>query len=254
MGKAILTNVRIFAGAVDITGQTNRLEVAAQSEIKNVTTFGSVDPATGQLWQDNLSGLDSASLQVGGFNEAGGGSFVDDDMWANFGGTGPWSILPGTSTDGSLAYLINAVRASYTLGDAVGEVYPFAAAASSTGPFARGAVLLNPGTARTATGTGGVVNIGAVPAGRAMRASLHVVSVAGTTPTFAAVLQSAALVGFGSPTTRATFATVNGPAGNRTAEYVASAAGPITDAFWRISYTITGTGPSFLALSVAGIG
>lgn len=254
MPKAILTNVRLFAGAVDLTGVSNRIEVTPSADIKDATTFGSADPVTGLLWKENLSGLDAAQISASGFWEAGSGSLVDDDQWANFGGVGPWSVLPGPSAEGSLAYIVNAVRTSYSIFDAPGEIAPFSAAAMSTGAFSRGGVLLAPGTARTATGTGTIVQLGAVPAGRAMRAALHVVSVAGTTPTFAAILQSAAAIGFASPTTRATFTTVAGPAGNRTAEFVASAAGPITDAFWRISYTITGTTPSFLALATAGIG
>lgn len=254
MGKAILTNCRIVAGAVDITGMSNRIDVQATGEAKDATTFGSAD-ANGVLWKENLAGLQSAALSVGGFYEAGTGTFVDDETWAQFGGIGPWSIIPpGVLADGSLAYLINAVRTSYALGGEVGEIMPYSAGAASSGPFTRGAVLLNPTTPRTVSGAGGVVQLGAVPAGKAMRAALHVTSIAGTTPTFTAILQSAALVGFGSPTTRATFTVVNGVAGTRTSELVASAAGPITDAFWRISYTITGTTPSYLVTATAGIG
>lgn len=255
MAKAILTNVRLFAGATDLTAMTNRVEPGFQAEAKNVTTFGSYDPATGTLWQENMIGLFSGSIVAGGFWEAGSATFVDDDQWANFGGVGPWSVTPGPGiTEGAPAYLANTVRTAYSFGDAVGEVIPFSAEATCTGAFSRGGVLLAPGTARTATGTGTIVQLGAVPAGRAMRATLHVLSIAGTTPTFAAVLQSAAAIGFASPTTRATFTTVNLAAGNRTSELVASTAGPITDQFWRISYTITGTAPSYLVFSAAGVG
>lgn len=254
MAKATLTNVRIFSGAVDLTGAANNVNLEASAEIKDVTTFGSWDPTTASLWAEKLPVIEGASVAVNGFWEAGSGSFVDDDQWTNFGGVGPWSILPAASTEGSSAYLVNVVRSNYTLLGAIRDVAPFAATGSTTGALARGAVLLAPGTARTATGTGTIVNLGAVPAGRAMRAALHVVSIAGTTPTFSAVLQSAAAVGFASPTTRATFTTVNAAAGGRTSEWQASTLGPITDAFWRISYTITGTTPSYLALATAGIG
>src|SRR5580693_2315493 len=174
MAKDILRNVRIFAGATDITGAANQIELPATAEIKNVTTFGSVD-ANGQIWQENLPVIEGADLSASGFWEAGSASFVDDDQWANFGGIGPWSLLPTGATEGSVAYLLNAVRTNYSLLGDVRDVAPFSATASSTGPFARGAVLLSPGTARTATGTGTIVNIGAVPAGRSMRAALHVV-------------------------------------------------------------------------------
>lgn len=253
MAKAILTNVRLFAGAVDLTAMNNRIEVDFVVDTKDVTNFGSVD-ANGVLWKEMLAGLFSGSLTASGFWEAGGGTFVDDDMWLNFGGVGPWSAVPNTIVEGQLAYLVNAVRTSYGLGDEVGEVIPFSSEAQCTGAFSRGAVLLSPSTPRTATGAGTVVQLGAVPAGKAMRAGLHVVSIAGTTPTLVATLQSATTLGFGSPTTRATFTTVNAAAGGRTAEFIASTTGPITDQYWRIAYTITGATPSYVALATAGIG
>lgn len=252
MAKKILTNVRVFAGAVDLTTMNNQVTLEAQAETKDVTTFGSTD-ANGVLWKESIPVIDGANISVGGFWEAGAGTFVDDDMWAQFGGAGPWSALAEGAAEGNMAYLLNATRTQYSLLDAVREVAPFKAAAVSTGAFAHGGVLLAPGTARIATGSGGVVQLGAVTAGRSMRAALHVVSIAGTTPTLAVTLQSAALVGFGSPTTRATFTTVSLAAGNRTSEWVSSAVGPITDQFWRMSYTITGAGPSYLVLGTAGI-
>lgn len=252
MPKSLLTNVRIVAGTCDLTAVSNRVAFEPSSEVKVSTTFGSIDPITGQLWQENMVGLTGVSVAAGGFWEANGANLVDDDMWANFGGVGPWSFSgpSGWPIEGSLAYLANMVRTSYSILGPVGEIAPYEASAVSSGPYARGGLLLAPGTARTATGTGTIVNLGAVPAGRSMYAALHVLSVAGTgTPTFTATLQSAALVGFGSPTTRATFTAATA----RGAEWKASA-GPTTDAFWRINYTITGTTPSFLVLATAGIG
>jgi hypothetical protein len=250
MGKAILTNVRIFAGAVDLTSVSNRVEITPQVDVKDTTNFGSVD-TNGSIWKEQIVSLASASITAGGQWEALDSSKVDDDMWANFGGAGAWSFSgpTGLVTEGSLAYLVNAVRTSYNIFDAVGEVAPWQAAAVSSGGYARGVYLLNPGTARTATGTATIVQVGAVPAGRSMWAGLHVLSAAGTTPSFTAVLQSAAAVGFASPTTRATFTAATG----RYTEFQ-RIAGPITDAFWRISYTISGTTPSFLVAATVGIG
>lgn len=249
MGKAILTNVRIFAGACDLTSASNRVEIAAQVEPKDTTNFGSVD-ANGVLWKDNIAALFSAAITAGGQWEALDTSKVDDDAWANFGGIGPWSFSgpSGLITEGSLAYLANAVRTSYSLFGAVGDVAPWQASATSTSGYARGAFMLNPATARTATGAGGIVQLNAVPTGDSMWAGLHVLSVSGTTPSFTATLQSATTGGFGSPTTRATFTAA-------TARYTEfqRVAGPVTDQFWRISYTISGTTPSFLVAATAGI-
>ena len=47
----ILENCRLFMGGADYTAQSNKVEIAAESEEKEVTTFGSVD-ANGKLWKD----------------------------------------------------------------------------------------------------------------------------------------------------------------------------------------------------------
>jgi hypothetical protein len=247
MAKHVLKNVRLFAGGVDLTGVSNKVELAGEYETKDTTTFGSVD-ANGELWKEVVAGLGSASAQASGFWEAGDASKVDNDMFATLGAIGPWTICPLAATDGSLAYIISALRTSYTLLDAVGEVAPYAGQAKSTWPMARGKVIHPVGTARSTTGTGTITQLGALATGQSLYVSLHVVSASGTTPSLTVAIQSAALVGFGSPTTRATFTAATTPGGQ-----VLRIAGPVTDQFWRVSYTISGTTPSFLFATAAGI-
>jgi hypothetical protein len=248
MAKQILKNVRIFWGAADLTAQSNKVELNPKTEELNATTFGSVD-AAGELWKEVASGLDSAEADVSGFWWAGDPSQVDDNAFSLLGSDGPLSILPTTSNPGDLAWLMKAMESAYTLGGQVGELAPYSAHAVSNWPLVRGAVLNAPGLARTATGSGSVVQLGAVAAAKAVYAALHFTSVAGTTPSITVRLQSAAAVGFASPTTRATFT-----AANAQSHQILRAVGPITDAYWRLDWTITGTTPSFLFLGDAGIG
>lgn len=249
MSKMVLKGARIFAGGADLTGQTNKVELNTEVETKDVTTFGSVD-ANNEIWKEVTAGLAGAGVSASGFWEAGDASKVDNDTWTTIGtgAGGPWTICPTTANAADLAWVLAAMRSSYTLLDKPGEVAPYATAATSTWPVARGKVLNPPGTARTATGTGSIVQVGAVPAGKSMYVALHVVSATGTTPSITVTVQSAALVGFGSPTTRLTFAAATAPGGQ-----ILRVAGPITDAFWRVSYTISGSGPSFLLLAAAGV-
>lgn len=247
MAKHILKGVRLFAGGVDLTGQSNKVELSAEYEEKDTTTFGSTD-ASGEIWKEVVAGLGSASAQASGFWEAGDASKVDNDMWSTLGAIGPWTICPLAATDGSLAYVLSALRTSYSLLGAPGEVAPYAAQAKSTWPLARGKVIHPVGTARSTTGTGTITQLGAVATGRSMYVSLHVVSASGTTPSLTVAIQSAATVGFGSPTTRATFTAATTPGGQ-----VTRITGPVTDEYWRVSYTISGTTPSFLFACAAGI-
>lgn len=247
MAKHVLKNVRLFAGGVDLTGVTNKVELAGQHETKDVTTFGSTD-ANGELWKEVLAGLGSAKAQASGFWEAGDASRVDNDMFATLGAIGPWTICPLAATDGSLAYVLSALRTNYSLLDQVGEVAPYAGEAASTWPLARGKVIHPVGTARSSTGTGTITQLGALATGQSLYVSLHVVSATGTTPSLTVAIQSAAVVGFGSPTTRATFTAATAPGGQ-----VTRIVGPVTDQFWRVSFTISGTTPSFLFAVAAGI-
>ncbi len=174
---------------------------------------------------------------------------VDDASWAGLGGLGPWTVSPDGATVGGLAYLTWALRGSYTLGGEVGDVAPWSADAKGSWPLARGVIAHPPGTARTSTGDGTAVQLGAVPAGQRLYAALHVLSAAGTTPSLTVTVQSDDASGMASPTTQLTFAAATGRGG----QILRTTGGAITDTYYRASWTISGTSPSFLFLVSFGI-
>lgn len=242
MAKSVLLNARIFAGAVDLTGNSNKVEVSSEREEKDTTNFGSAG------WKEVLGGLASTKISAGGQWEALDTTKVDDDMWANAGGTGAWSIAPNTMAVGDLAYLTNALRSKYQLGGSVGDVAPWSAEATGNSPLVRGAVLHPPGTARTATGTGTAVLLGAVTSAQRLYAAVHVYSVSGTTPSITVKIQSDDNSGMTSPTDRITFTAATAIGGQ-----FSNVAGPVTDTYWRAVWTISGTTPSFLLAVTAGV-
>jgi hypothetical protein len=244
----ILTNARLFTGAADLTGASNKIELDAEREEKDVTTFlDSADPDSG--WKKFIGGLGSAKSQAEGFWEAGDLSKVDDTSWADLGGLSAWTALPTTSTAGSLAWFMKALRGKYTLLGQVGDVAPWAAEAASTWPLVRGSVANPPGTARTTTGSGTAVQMTAVSATQYLYASLHVLSIAGTaTPTITVKVQSNVDNTFGAPTDRLTFAAATVIGGQ-----ILRVPGPITDTWYRAAWTISGSSPSFLFLAAFGI-
>lgn len=253
MTARTLRNVRIFAGGADLTGQSNKVELSAEVEEKDTTNFADVD-ANGDVWKSVIGGLGSAKLAAGGQWEAFDPSKVDDDAFAALGGVGAWTVYPHESGPiggavGSIAWLVNAFRAQYQVGGAPGDVAPWAASASSTWPLARGKGLHPPGTARTAAGTGTAVQLPAVLATQSVYANLHVLSVAGTAaPTLTVKVQSAVDQAFTVPTDRLTFAAATARTGQ-----ALRLAGPITDTWWRVSWTVAGTTPSFLFAAACGI-
>ncbi|MFI1030730.1 hypothetical protein [Streptomyces sp. NPDC020951] len=244
MSKTILLNVRTFASGVDLTGNSNKIELSAEVEDKDSTNYAS------QGWKELLGGLASAELSGEGQWEAGDPSRVDDASWAHLGSVIPWSVSANNAANvGDLAYLVSALRSDYKLFAEVGEVAPWSGTAKSSWPLVRGQFAHPPGTARTATGTGTGLQLGAVPARKCLYAALHVLSVSGTTPSITARVESSVDNTFASPTTRLTFAAATAVGG----QSLRTDGSAITDTWWRIAWTISGSTPSFLFVSSLGI-
>lgn len=245
MSDFVLLNTRIFAGAIDLTGNANRIELGSSLEAKDATSFASSG------WQESLGGLFSTQISGTGQWEANDPTKVDDETWAKLNGRTlhPWTVCPTSASDGSLAYFTNALRTSYKLGDAIGEVAPWEGAASGSAPLVRGLVMAPAGVARTASGNGTGVQIGALSTTQRMFAALHVYSISGTaTPTVTVLVKSSVDNTFSSPTTRATFTAATAVGGQ-----FLNVAGPVTDTWWKVTWTITGTNPSFLFIASLGI-
>ncbi|WP_433232402.1 hypothetical protein ACQP2H_10535 [Micromonospora sp. CA-248260] len=247
MAKFVMHNTRIFAGAADLTGVSNKVEVSSEVEEKEVTAF---NPVEGQpAWKEVLGGLASTKISGEGQWEAGDPSKVDNESWSGLGAVGAWTICPTAASSGNLAYFTNGLRTSYEVGGKVGDVAPWKAEASGTWPLVRGVSLHSPGTPRTATGSApGVLHV-AVPAGKQLYAALHVLSVAGTgSPSLTVVVESDDAVGFPSPATRLSFA-----AATAVGSQILRSANTNTDTYYRVSYTISGTTPSFLFMVSVGV-
>lgn len=246
MGGTVLLNARIFAGAADLTGSTNRVELSCTVEEKDATTF---KPSGAAAWREVLGGVASTTVSAAGTWEAGDPGMVDDALWAALNGRSRllWTVCPAGASPGDLAYFASGLVTSYQIGDAAGEVAPWEAEAAGSGLLLRGAVAVSPG-ARGGDGEGDGLQLGALAAGQRLYAGLHVLSAAGTSPSLTVRVESDTDDTWGSPTTRATFNPATG-AGSQ----VVSVTGPVTDTWWRVAWEITGTDPSFVFLVAVGI-
>ncbi|MFB7866997.1 hypothetical protein [Streptomyces sp. NPDC056069] len=243
MAKFVLTNVRLFAVGADLTSASNKVELSAEHEDKDVTNYASGG------WNERLAGIGSAEISGEGLWEAGDPSLVDDASWSQLGGVGPWTVCPADATVSSLAYLTNALRCDYKLGDAVGEVAPWTGTGKSSWPLVRGQIGHPPGTARTATGSGTALQLGAVAAGKRLYAGLHILSAAGTTPSLTVTVESDDAVGMATPTTRLSFSAAAAAGG----QILRTDGSAITDTYYRVAWTISGTSPSFMFAVSLGI-
>ena len=243
MGKFVLLDARLFAPGADLSGASNKIELSSEIEDKDTTNYRSAG------WKEVLGGLGSAEISAEGPREAGDPSLVDDASWSTLGGRGPYTVCPNDSTVGALAYLVYGLRPDYKVGDAVGEVAPWAGTVKSSWPLVRGQIAHPPGTARTTTGIGTVLNLGAIPAGKRLYAAAHVLSASGTTPSLTLSVESDDGAGMASPTTRLTFAAANAPGG----QTLRTDGTAITDTHWRLAWDISGTTPSFMFAVSLGI-
>lgn len=247
MAKTVFLDCRAYVSGADLSGYTNMISVGESFEEKVTTSFRSGGA------RELLGGLATVDISASGQFEEGDPSKPGDAFWAGRRLVEPWSIAPDGQSDlaaGTLMYLTNALRTGMkTLGN-VGDVSPWAGTAKGSQALVRGKCLNASGVARTATGTGTIVDMGVGPtAGQVVFSNLHVLSVAGTSsPTLTVTVQSATTIGFAGPTNRGSFTPATAVGGQ-----TLKLATPGTDRYWRLSWTITGTGPSFLFLSSLGI-
>ena len=242
MAVAALTDAHIYANGLDLQGYSNQVILDAAVEDLDSTVFGT----TG--WRTREAGLKQVTSQVEGFFDA---ATLDAEVFTQFAATGiAYSVAPSSAADGDLAYTSKVMRPSYHFGGQVGQLIPYTSDVQGYGtPLVRGKVGHPGGTARTTTGTGTAYQLGALSATQKLYAALHVLSVSGSaTPTLTVKVQSDDASGFPSATDRITFTAATATGGQ-----FSSVAGAVTDDWWRVSWTIAGTNPSFLFAVVFGI-
>ena len=237
-------DMSILVGGLELAGFGKDVDLSTTVAELDTTDFQS------QGYRELIGGNKSGTISLGLMQDRAAGS-VDSTAWSLLGVADTPHSLCTPSTDGSLAYLWRGIPLSYApIQGAAGELaMTQISGQSSTGGVVRGS-LIHPGSAsRTSSSVGTGRQLGAVVAGKSMYAALHVLSAAGTTPSLTVIVQSDDNSSFTTPTTRISFAAAT--TGN-TAQW-GSVAGAITDDWWRISYTISGTGPSFSFAVTAGV-
>jgi hypothetical protein len=238
----VLTDARIYVSGADLTGYSNKIMMAAKSEDLDATTFASGG------WKERRGGVADGQSDIEGLWAAGDLTAPDDVFFTNLGSRIPLSAIPTLGTVGSLAYLVNALDCQYQQGGKHGVLNPFSASLPTSGPIARGAVLHPQGTARTTTGSGTSVQLGAVDSNHALYVNLHQLGF--TDGSMTVTVQSDNATGFPSSATQGTFTAVTALGGQ-----TMKIAGPVTDDWWRVGWTISGGSThSFLFAVTAGIG
>lgn len=236
----VLKNCKLYLGAFDLSGDMNKLAIASEREAKEKTVFGCATKISSP-------GLFNVGMAHEGFYEAGIDK-VDKVLWDKFALSDEiMTICPTDGSSGEPAFSCKTLESNYSPAGSVGEMFAFKVDAKGTGDLVRATIMEN--GAKTVTGNGVARNLGAVSATQKLYGVMHILAVSGTTPTLDMKIQSDDAEGFASPIDRITFtqATAKG------AQWATPVAGPITDTWWRCSYTIGGTSPSFTVVVIIGI-
>ena len=237
-------NMSILEGSVELAGHGKSVDIQTTVAPLDKTALDT----TG--WVELTGGLKTTTVNFEFMQDHAVANAVDSGFWSSFGSTGTVRSIGTLADDGSAAYLMRGINLSYqVIGGQVGELAMGSVSGStSSGPVVRGKLLHPSSTARTTSSTGTGRQLGAVASGKSMYAALHVISASGSTPTLDVKVQSDDNGSFTTPTDRITFT----QATDVTSEW-GSVAGAITDDYWRVSYTIGGTDPSFAFAVTCGL-
>lgn len=240
----ILRDCNIYYGGYDLTSTANQIEFEASCATVDLTTFGS---------QGNhvvAPGLKDGSASVTTFLDT-----ATSEAALKADNVGQTELLTavafptgGTVTAGDRCYAMRGLLKSSKTPRKVGDAEMIMAAMSQAQrEGVLGGTVVLASTAINASGTGTVLNLGAVAAGQTVYFGVHVIASTGNraiTP----VLQSAASAGFSSPTARVTLGAMSAIGSSFDSSSTAT-----TDAYWRISYTASGSSGSIIAIAFAAI-
>lgn len=242
MATQVLKDCTIWLGQYDLTSDVTEWQLGEEYAELDATNFGSGGKTE---W---LAGLLTTDVTLQTFlNTATGRS--EPAVRSLLGTTNNLLTVTPNGTANDAAFSLRGLLGKASKGGKVGDIMPLSVSGKSnaTEGTVHGRLIL-PKAARGSTSTSSAYQNGAVTATQRVYCGLHVFAASGTTPTLDVVLFSDDNSGMTSATSRIamTQATAVG-------YELKSLAGAITDDYWRITYTIGGTGPSFTFAVVMGI-
>lgn len=240
MATFVLTDASILLGGVDITAKSNQIQLTYEVETQDATVFGNDT-------RINKAGLWVVSGEVGGFTDE---DLAGSDLFDAVGGGPSVFQVAAPGDDGTTGYAFKSMVASHQpVGGSIGDMASdsMSLVGKSGAPLVQGTIL-HPATARTSSGNGTGRQLGAVSSAQSVYGALNVTAASGSSPTLDVLVESDDNAGFTTATTRLTFSQQTAVG----AEWQ-SAAGAITDDYWRVTYTIGGTSPSFTFQVLVGI-
>lgn len=247
MGILVLKDQIVYNGKYRLDPVLRSVSVAGSVDSKDCTVLG-------DSTRHSKPGLKDVAFVGEGFVDYGAAGAYEAGLFDTHAVLDSiTTLLAEGETAGSVAYSVKGVQTELSENGAVGDLFAvkFKAVASGS-DLIRGVLAKSfAKTPITATGAGSALSLGAVGAAQRLYAVLHVDGITGTGATITVIVESDDNSEFTSPVTRATFTAVT-LAGGATSQWI-EVAGPITDTYYRVSYTVAGTLPSINGIAFVGI-
>jgi hypothetical protein len=228
-----LVNCKIYVGGLDLSGDSNSLNLVHSAEMLDGTVF---QPSSVNRTRSYTPGLKTIELSANMFWNID----VDDRLFTRIGlANEVASVAALGETEGDRVFFTRGIRGQYNpLSGEVGQIITAQLDVKNAGfDLVRGSLMASGSKSSSSTSTG--LNLGSA-ANKRVFSALHVVSpLTAGAPTFAGIIQSDDNSGFTTPTTRLTHTTMTEDGADWQQATIGAG---VTDNWWRASWTITGGG------------
>lgn len=256
MAPLAFVDAKIYVGGYDLSGYANEIMLSISPEMLDSTVFGLGGSRRYQ------AGLQTIKVDGKGFQDyaltfppaphPAQTESLNAILHGRIGAASTvMTVAPLGNAEDDVAHTFQNVNGKYeAVAGQVGALVPWSLDAHAVGVKAVRSFVAGRGT-KSATGNtaAGHQFVGGVPSGKSLFASLHVLAAAGTTPTLDVIVQSDDNAGFSSATTRLTFSQFTTSVG---ASWL-QVAGPITDDYYRMRWTLGGGSPQYTIFGVIGV-
>ena len=235
MATYVQTNVGRYWGGYSLASSFNAIALNLGNSPQDDTVYGDTTVS-------NASGLSTVTLEAEGFWQ----STTDAVLQASLGSNEVISVTPVDQSAGSPSIFSKYTTSSYNpiAKGEVGSMMGFSLSAEGRGEKSvSGEILVIPATYTTSSESSTNASIGAVSATQSVYSALHVTAASGTLD----VIVESAPSNWSGEATRITHTQFTAVGAE-----MKSAAGAITDAYWRVKWTVSGGG-SFDFISSLGI-
>jgi hypothetical protein len=226
MATFVQTNVGLYWGGYSLASDFNAVSLNLSNNVQDKSTYG-------ETTVFNTAGLSTVNLEGEGYWE----STTDSVLQTSLGSDDTVvSVTPVNQSAGSPSLFTKVTSSTYNpySTGTVGEMLGFSLSAEGRGEkCVSGEIVVVPATYTSSSESATNASIGAVSATEKVYSALHVTAASGTLD----VIVESAPSNWSSESTRITHTQFTGVGAE-----IKSASGAITDAYWRVKYTISGGG------------